>query len=354
MAQTESFKDWFTKQGIEHLWSDSVAENEEILLLLASEKQWDDIKEICSDELKLPKIKIAYLKAYLIKRTKAPTIPVETASPSVETNDTNDEDSMANTVDNQSDDRIAEDDSVPDDTNSAKQSVSNDDRSEISERASAPPHKATSKKKKRNQRRKRNQKSKRDRKNEDISSKSATSSPAQDENKGATNKDKEQNQYTPSNDTSISGIAQPSSKSSKTTTSQSPIKSDELVVVSPPEPVSEAVEQSEGSPPPPQTIYLSRNLTEVARCVEYIKSLENDNEPPFESMYGRNGFEYNEVNTFENIEQMMNNVDNNLNTCCIMKASPSGTWMDVWSTLKSVTELLDVKISYSTDFRYSH
>merc|ERR1712228_758839 len=49
-----------------------------ILILLASEKQWDDISEICQD-LKIPKIKIAYLKAYLIKRTKSQSneIPIQ-------------------------------------------------------------------------------------------------------------------------------------------------------------------------------------------------------------------------------------------------------------------------------------
>lgn len=83
-----SLKDWFIKQKIGHLWNEDVAQNEEILLLLASEKQWDDISEICRNDLKIPKIKIAYLKAYLIKRTKSPTIPTQSQSEDDKKNET--------------------------------------------------------------------------------------------------------------------------------------------------------------------------------------------------------------------------------------------------------------------------
>eukprot|EP01084_Bolivina_argentea_P193932 332701_1 len=65
----ETLKQWFIRQGIEKLWNENVEEAEEVLLNLASEKQWDDIKEICND-FKIPKLKIAYLKGYLIKRVK--------------------------------------------------------------------------------------------------------------------------------------------------------------------------------------------------------------------------------------------------------------------------------------------
>lgn len=100
MSQTESLKAWFKRQSLEHLWSDSFVETEEMLLLLASEKLWDDIQEICIHQLKLPKIRIAYLKAYLIKRTKNPSISTQTAPSSRDTH-TNDADTEPSTADNQ-------------------------------------------------------------------------------------------------------------------------------------------------------------------------------------------------------------------------------------------------------------
>lgn len=65
-----SLKNWFTKQGIAELWNSNMGETEEVLIMLASEKLWDDINEICENDIKLPKRKIPYLKAYLIERTR--------------------------------------------------------------------------------------------------------------------------------------------------------------------------------------------------------------------------------------------------------------------------------------------
>ena len=66
ISKAKSLQAWFTNQGLEHLWSGSAAASEETLLLLASEKQWDDVREICCKQLNVPTVQIGYLKAGIV------------------------------------------------------------------------------------------------------------------------------------------------------------------------------------------------------------------------------------------------------------------------------------------------
>jgi len=87
-ATPTPLQQWFTQQRIAHLWTDEVAEAEDDLILLAREKQWDDIKEVCLS-FDLPILKISRLKAYLMKRVGSSSSSPSSASGGPESHPSN-------------------------------------------------------------------------------------------------------------------------------------------------------------------------------------------------------------------------------------------------------------------------
>lgn len=329
MSQPESLQSWFSKQGIKHLWSEAVEESEEVLMLLAAEKQWDDIREICSNDLKLPKIKIAYLKAYLIKRTKHLANVTEVSEPTISA----DTEEVGNDVvvasDDQEDDQV-EDEDGSSDNESQQEPPPSTTHHKRTEKKSPPPTvtKSMSKKKKRNKRRRRNQKSKGDHKKDDTPKSSISAST--DNVKSNSHKKK----HKTSTSSNANRHSDQSSKASKTTT----VPDDE-----------------EEESPDPSEILLNQ-------CIEYINSIDVGDQNQRDSTYLHNGFEYNEIPVFNSASSVTDLKDygNMIKEGKSQILRTEVTWKSLgdddslWNTLMAMDgrrALFDVKSCHRTHFR---